>query len=126
MSIIGKIVDKLHAIIITIREDVHAAAEAIKDKIEEKIAEHHDIPPEELAAKLDHLAAADPQKLHWRTSIVDFLKLLDEDSSLATRKEMAGELGRTDYTGSAADNVWLHGEVFQAVIKRGIPLPKVE
>lgn len=113
MRILNLIVDKLHSII-------HGVVDAVK----EKIAEHRDIDPADLAQKLDTLAAADPQKLQWRTSIVDFLKVLDLDSDFATRKEMASELGRADYSGSADDNVWLHGEVFQAIIKRGIPLPQ--
>jgi hypothetical protein len=44
-------------------------------------------------AHLEELAAKNPQKLNWRTSIVDLLKLLDIDSSLAARKELADELG---------------------------------
>ena len=47
----------------------------------------------DVAAQLEQRAAANPQKLNWRTSIVDLLKLLDIDSSLAARKELATELG---------------------------------
>jgi hypothetical protein len=120
MRILNLIIDKLHAIVAKVREDLHE----VKEKIEEQIAEHFDIPADRLEARLDELAANDPQKLKWRTSIVDFLKLLDLDSSIAIRKEMAGELGNHVYVGSADDNIWLHGEVFQALIKRGIPLPR--
>ena len=87
MRILNLIVDKLHSII-------HGVVDAVK----EKIAEHRDIDPADLAQKLDTLAAADPQKLQWRTSIVDFLKVLDLDSDFATRKEMASELGRAEVT----------------------------
>jgi hypothetical protein len=47
----------------------------------------------DVVAQLEQRAAANPQKLNWRTSIVDLLKLLDMDSSLAARKELAAELG---------------------------------
>ena len=47
----------------------------------------------DVVAQLEQRAAANPQKLNWRTSIVDLLKLLDIDSSLAARKELAVELG---------------------------------
>src|SRR6185369_5291805 len=47
----------------------------------------------DVVAQLEQKAAANPQKLNWRTSIVDLLKLLDIDSSLASRKELATELG---------------------------------
>ena len=55
-------------------------------------------PPQPLAvvdvvAQLEKFAAANPQKLNWKTSIVDLLKLLDIDSSFAARKELATELG---------------------------------
>jgi Domain of unknown function (DUF3597) len=46
-----------------------------------------------VVAQLEQRAAANPQKLNWRTSIVDLLKLLDMDSSLAARNELAAELG---------------------------------
>jgi hypothetical protein len=46
----------------------------------------------DVVARLEKLAAANPQKLNWKTSIVDLLKLLDIDSSFAARKELAAEL----------------------------------
>jgi uncharacterized protein DUF3597 len=74
----------------------------------------------DVEAVLESLAAKDPQKLNWRTSIVDLMKLLDIDSSLANRRELAGELG---YTGStddtAAMNVWLHKRVMEELRKNG-------
>lgn len=65
----------------------------------------------ELDSYLDGLNTG--RHLNWRTSIVDLLKLIGEDSSLAARKRLAQDLG---YTGSAADgsaekNIWLHTEV---------------
>jgi hypothetical protein len=52
-------------------------------------------------------------KLNWRTSIVDLMKLIGVDADYDSRKELAQEMGRTDYSGSAEDNVWLHRRVMQ-------------
>ena len=66
----------------------------------------------ELDAKQSKLAAANPQRLNWRTSIVDLLKNNGLDSSMDARKKLAQELGYTgDYTGTAEQNIWLHGRV---------------
>ena len=54
---------------------------------------HQRIAVVDVVAQLEKLAAANPQKLNWKTSIVDLLKLLDIDSSFAARKELATELG---------------------------------
>lgn len=62
--------------------------------------------------------------LNWRTSIVDLMKLLDLDSSLANRKELATELaylGEKD--GSAEMNIWLHKAVMQELAKNGGKVP---
>ena len=68
---------------------------------------------EELAVVLDKKAAANPEKLDWRNSIVDLLKLTGQDSSLAARKAMAKELGYQGAYGSADMNIWLHRQVMQ-------------
>ena len=61
---------------------------------------------------LTKLAKESKEKLEWRTSIVDLMKLLQLDSSLAARKELAHELHYTGTTSdSAAMNVWLHKQV---------------
>ena len=73
---------------------------------------------------LETMAAKDPQKLNWRTSIVDLMKLLDIDSSLQNRKELARELGYTGSTDdSAAMNVWLHKRVMEELRKNGGKVP---
>lgn len=73
---------------------------------------------------LEDLAAKNPQKLDWRHSIVDMLKLLDIDSSLQARKELAAELGyKGDTNDSAAMNVWLHKAVMDALAKNGGKVP---
>ena len=62
--------------------------------------------------------------LNWRTSIVDLMKLLGIDSSLANRKELARELGYTgDLEGSAEMNLWLHKATMQELAKNGGKVP---
>src|SRR6185369_4894796 len=67
----------------------------------------------DVVAQLEQRAAANPQKLNWRTSIVDLLKLLDIDSSFAARKELAVELRCPEelMADSAKMNMWLHKNV---------------
>ncbi|HCV78944.1 MAG TPA: oxidoreductase, partial [Pseudomonas sp.] len=64
----------------------------------------------DVAAKLDGLAAQKGEQLNWKTSIVDLLKLLDLDSSLTARQELAKELNcPADKMGDSAQmNMWLH------------------
>ena len=70
--------------------------------------------------------AANPQKLNWRTSIVDLLKLLEIDSSLAARKELATELGcPAELMGDSAKmNMWLHKTVLARIAANGGNVPK--
>ena len=73
---------------------------------------------------LEKAAAAKKEKLNWRTSIVDLMKVLDLDSSLAARKELAHELGYTgDTSDSAKMNVWLHKQVMIKVAANGGKVP---
>ena len=67
---------------------------------------------------------ASGQQLNWRTSIVDLLKLLDLDSSLQARKELAAELHYTgDTSDSAAMNIWLHKQVMKKLAENGGKVP---
>lgn len=69
---------------------------------------------------LDFMNDQRDQKLNWRTSIVDLMKLTGMDSSLAERKELAGELGYTgDTSDTATMNVWLHKQVIQKIRDNG-------
>lgn len=78
----------------------------------------------DVAAKLDGLASSNAEKLNWKTSIVDLLKLLNIDSSLTNRKELAKELNYTGSTeDSAAMNTWLHQEVLRKIAENGGTLP---
>lgn len=72
--------------------------------------------------RLDAMPGAD--NLNWRTSIVDLMKLIGVDSSYENRKELAGELGRTDYDGSADDNLWLHKRTMQELAANGGKVPQ--
>lgn len=80
----------------------------------------------DVVAQLEQRAAANPQKLNWRTSIVDLLKLLEIDSSLAARKELAAELGcPADLMGDSAQmNMWLHKTVLARIAANGGNVPK--
>lgn len=80
----------------------------------------------DVVAKLESMAAASPQQLNWRTSIVDLMKLLGMDSSLAERKELATELGcPAEYMqDSAKMNVWLHKEVLRQIAENGGNVPR--
>jgi hypothetical protein len=78
----------------------------------------------DVAAIVDKAAAAKHEKLEWRTSIVDLMKALDVDSSLAARKELAKELGYSgDSNDSASMNVWLHKQVMAQLAANGGKLP---
>jgi hypothetical protein len=79
----------------------------------------------DVVAQLEKRAAANPQKLNWRTSIVDLLKLLDIDSSLAERKALATELGcpANLMSDSASMNIWLHKEVLKRIAANGGNVP---
>jgi len=78
----------------------------------------------DIAAILDQEAASAGQKLDWRHSIVDLMKLTGIDSSLANRKELAKELGYTgDTNDSAQMNIWLHKAVMQKLEASGGQVP---
>jgi hypothetical protein len=84
------------------------------------------IPVVDVVAQLEKLAAANAQKLNWKTSIVDLLKLLDIDSSYAARKELATELGcpANLMSDSAQMNMWLHKTVLKRIADNGGNVPK--
>lgn len=81
-------------------------------------------PEVDVAGILDFMNDQRDQKLNWRTSIVDLMKLVGLESSLAERKELADELGYTgDKSDSAAMNIWLHAQVIQKIRDNGGRLP---
>lgn len=80
----------------------------------------------DVVAKLEKLASDNAEKLNWKVSIVDLLKLLDLDSSQAARKELATELGApADKMGDSAQmNMWLHKTVLRKLAENGGNIPK--
>ncbi|HVT45961.1 MAG TPA: DUF3597 domain-containing protein [Thermoanaerobaculia bacterium] len=78
----------------------------------------------DIQATLDRMAADNPQKLDWRHSIVDLMKLVGMESSLSARKELADDL---DYSGDKSDsatmNMWLHKEVMRKLAENGGKVP---
>jgi Domain of unknown function (DUF3597) len=78
----------------------------------------------DVEAVLTQLASQNKEKLDWRKSIVDLMKLLDLESSLPARKELAKELHYTeDMNDSAAMNVWLHKQVMVKLAENGGKVP---
>jgi hypothetical protein len=78
----------------------------------------------DVEAVLTKLAAESKEKLDWRKSIVDLMKLLKLDSSFSARKELAKELGYSgDTNDSASMNIWLHKQVMQKLAANGGKVP---
>jgi 3-oxoacyl-ACP reductase-like protein len=79
----------------------------------------------DVAAILDGLAAKNPEKLDWKKSIVDLMKLVGMDSSFKARKQLAQELNYTgDPNDSASMNVWLHKQVLIKISENGGKVPQ--
>lgn len=81
----------------------------------------------DVVSQLEAKAKAAGGKLNWKTSIVDLLKLLELDSSLAARKELAQELNcPADKIGGdySQMNIWLHKEVIKKIAENGGNIPK--
>jgi Domain of unknown function (DUF3597) len=78
----------------------------------------------EVEAMVGKLAAEHKEKYNWQQSIVDLLKLLNLDSSLSSRKQLAQELGYTGaLDGSAEMNIWLHKQVMTKLAESGGKVP---
>ncbi len=85
------------------------------------VVEERAVPVVDVQNHLDTMPGAD--RLNWRTSIVDLMKLIGVDSDYESRKALATELGRQEYTGSAEDNVWLHRRVMNELAANGGNVP---
>ncbi len=142
MSILGSIISKIFHAANQITTQVPAASAAIGANVspgggpapqsqpQQQTAASGAIPADAPLAQVDvhsvltGLAAKKNETLNWQTSIVDLLKLLDLDSSLEARKQLAKEL---DYTGNTADsasmNVWLHAQVIAKLAENGGKVP---
>ena len=78
----------------------------------------------DVAGELEAMAKASSQKLDWRSSIVDLMKLVGIDSDITNRRGLAHELGYTgDLNDSATMNVWLHKAVMQKLAENGGTVP---
>ena len=81
-------------------------------------------PVVDVAAILNDLAAKNREKLEWKHSIVDLMKLVGMDSSFGARKELAKDLGYTgDMSDSATMNIWLHKQVLRKLAENGGKVP---
>jgi hypothetical protein len=78
-------------------------------------------PVVDIENNLDNMPGAD--SLNWRTSIVDLMKLIGVDSDYESRKALAVEMGRENYSGSAEDNIWLHRRVMNELAANGGRVP---
>src|SRR5215471_10833125 len=84
-------------------------------------------PPQvvDVNAILNELAKKNPEKLDWKKSIVDLMKLVGMDSSFAARKQLAAELQYTgDPNDSASMNIWLHKAVLRKLAENGGKVPQ--
>ena len=82
-------------------------------------------PVVDVTAILNDLAKKNPEKLDWKRSIVDLMKLVGMDSSFAARKQLAEELRYTgDPNDSASMNIWLHKEVLRKLAENGGKVPQ--
>jgi hypothetical protein len=80
--------------------------------------------PVDVEAVMAELAARNAEKLDWKRSIVDLMKLVGLDSSLTARRELADELGFTgDKSDSASMNIWLHKQVLKRIAENGGKVP---
>ena len=81
-------------------------------------------PQVDVAAVLSQLASQNKDKLDWQKSIVDLMKLLNLDSSLSARKELATELNYSGNTNNSATmNIWLHKQVMIKLAENGGKVP---
>jgi hypothetical protein len=78
----------------------------------------------DVEAVVGGMAAKKTEKLDWKKSIVDLMKVLDLDSSLTARKQLAQELGyKGELNGSAEMNIWLHKAVMTKLAENGGKVP---
>jgi len=125
MSIFGKILSKIfpsnHP---AVTQATAPAAPAASTSAAAPASPAAAAPPVDVESVLNDMAKKNPEKLNWRTSIVDLMKLVGMDSSLTARKELAKELNYTgNTTDSASMNMWLHKQVMRKIAENGGKLP---
>lgn len=119
MSIFKKIKEKIFG------KDNSEQTESVADEAKKdatKDGNREAIAVVDVEQRLDAIPGAD--RLNWRESIVDLMKLVGLDASYEERKELAQELGRPEYSGSAEDNVWLHWAVMKGIAENGGQVPE--
>jgi Domain of unknown function (DUF3597) len=129
MSLFGAILDKLgfgHKTEATSAPATTAAAPAAPAGAPASASASPAVSQVDVVAKLEAMAAANAQKLNWKVSIVDLLKLLGLDSSFEARKTLATELDcpKDKMADSAQMNMWLHKAVLQRLADNGGNIPK--
>lgn len=115
MSIFGKIKSAIFG------GEAKAAEPAEAPAAETAPAARAAITEVDVTARLDSIPGSD--KLNWRTSIVDLMKLVQIDASYENRKALAQELGNANYAGSAEDNIALHKRVMSEIAANGGIVP---
>jgi len=101
-----------------------ASASSAANQIQSKEAASPTPEIVDIAEVLDKKAAGNSEKLDWRHSIVDLMKLVGIESSLSARKELADELGYSgDKSDSASMNIWLHKAVIKKISQNGGKVP---
>jgi len=103
-----------------------ATAAAIAEAAGKAALAAKSVEPVDVEAVLEAAVKAKGVKLNWRVSIVDLMRALDLDSSLAARKELAADLKYkgSDPDGSAEKNMWLHRELMKVLAENGGRIPK--
>jgi hypothetical protein len=118
MSIFGSIVSAIFG-------SAKAAGSAVADAVTGGAAKPQPMTREQVEAQIQKVADSTGRKgYNWKQSIVDLMKLLDIDSSLNARKQLAQELGYTGaLDGSAEMNIWLHKQVMAKMMENGGVVP---
>ena len=129
MGFFDGILDKLglgHASAVPAPASQEAPAASAAPAPEEATPSSAPITVVDVMAQLEKLAAEHSQKLNWKRSIADLLRLLDIDNSYAARKELAIELGcpAEKMDDSAQMNMWLHKTVLQKIADNGGNIPQ--
>jgi 3-oxoacyl-ACP reductase-like protein len=125
-SILSKIFPSDHPAVVTAQAAPSAAAPAAAPAAQPAQATPAaaSMPAVDVEQVVSAMAAKNPEKLNWKTSIVDLMKVLGLDSSLTARKQLAGELHYSgDTTDSAAMNVWLQQQVMAKLAANGGKVP---
>ncbi|RPF70357.1 DUF3597 domain-containing protein [Aurantiacibacter spongiae] len=121
MSIFGKIKDAIFGQKASAQEAAPAPRSAPRESTPFNRPAPTAMDEVDVEQRLDAMEGAD--KLNWRTSIVDLMKLVDLDPSFDNRKELAHEMGDADYSGKAEENIWLHGKVMDKLAENGGRVP---